>query len=185
MTTMNITVVANDKKSAKDKNGKPYSIQEIAYRNNSFDDKLESTKILQYNEVFSKAAGMKPGEKYVITKEKNAGGFWQWEDVVQLPPGEDNFSAAHPTPPPGKASTGFTLIKSTYETPEERAKKQVYIVKQSSITAALKYLELTKAKDIGVSDTLEIAQQLTDWVFGTELEAKAKPLSDMEDDVPF
>lgn len=54
--------------------------------------------------------------------------------------------------------------KSTYETSEERAKKQVFIVKQSSITAALKYLEITKAKDVGVTDVLEIAQHFTDWV---------------------
>jgi len=182
MTTMNITVVANDKKSATAKTGKAYQLYEVAYRNNSFEDKLESAKINQYSGVFSKVAGMKPGEKYVITKEKNEGGFWQWEDVVALAPGAEFITSSVPGATPGKASAGFTPGKSTYETPEERAKKQVYIVKQSSLTNALKFAKLNEEKP-DVAGLITVAQQFTDWVFSSE-QPPTEKLTDMSDDFP-
>jgi len=56
-----------------------------------------------------------------------------------------------------------------YETAEERAKKQVYIIKQSSISNAI---EIAKTDGIGLSvpGVLAIAQELTDWVLGTNPE---------------
>ena len=184
MTTMNITIVASDKKSATSAAGKSYQLFEVAYRNNSFQDKLESTKINQYSGVFSKVAGMKPGEAYIITKEKNDGGFWQRTDVVALPPGE-GFTKQD-TAAPSRAATASTPVRSTYETPEERAKKQVYIVKQSSISAALETLKHNNPKaTFKPDDVINIAQYYTDWVFGAEVVQPAESLTNMDDDVPF
>jgi hypothetical protein len=187
MTTMNITVVANDKKSATSAAGKPYQLYEVAYRNNSFQDKLESAKINQYSGVFSKVAGMKPGEAYIITKEKNDGGFWQWEDVVALPPGEGFTSATPPTASGsrGETSKTFTPVKSTYETPEERAKKQVYIVKQSSLSAAVEVFKHNNPKGaINPDDVITMAQGFVDWVFETPKLQAAESLANMSDDFP-
>ena len=54
--------------------------------------------------------------------------------------------------------------KSTYETPEERAKKQVYIVRQSSITNAIEYLN-DQSKKFSVSEVLDVAEQFVQFVF--------------------
>jgi hypothetical protein len=53
---------------------------------------------------------------------------------------------------------------STYETPEERAKKQVYIIKQSCLAQANAYSANRTDGYPTVNETLGIAQQFLDWV---------------------
>lgn len=71
-----------------------------------------------------------------------------------------------------------TTFKSTYETPEERARKQVYIVRQSSITAALTFLGGPTVQQMSVSRVVDVAKQFEAYVFGTALAV------DENDDVP-
>jgi hypothetical protein len=77
--------------------------------------------------------------------------------------------------------------KSTYETPEERAKKQVYIVKQSSLSNAIALLNadgkntITGGKKYTKEDVFALAQELTDWVFAQET-VKQTALIDMPSD---
>lgn len=158
-----------------------YQQLEVAYKNLS-SGKLESKKIMSFaaERTFKALADAKQGEQYNITSEKNEKtGYWDWVNAEQAAPGSEGLStssAAKPTP----------VVRSSYETPEERAKKQVFIIKQSSLTAALKYLELTKAKDFGVTDVQEIAQHFTDWVFEQPaVNTPAPSVADMEDDVPY
>jgi hypothetical protein len=56
----------------------------------------------------------------------------------------------------------------SWETPDERAKKQVYIVRQSSIGAAIDYLDKFREADaeVAVSDVLRVATQFENFVFG-------------------
>lgn len=92
------------------------------------------------------------GQEVEVTLTKNAQGYSEWSAIGV---GESSSTVASPT------STRVT--GSNYETAEERAKKQVYIIKQSSIANAI---EIAKSDGIGLSvaGVLDIAQQLTDWV---------------------
>jgi hypothetical protein len=54
--------------------------------------------------------------------------------------------------------------KNTYETADERAHKQVYIVRQSSISSAIALLPKAKVEDI-----LQTAKQFEEYVFGKNL----------------
>lgn len=54
--------------------------------------------------------------------------------------------------------------RSTYETPEERAKKQVYIIKQSCLAQAAAYSANRTDGYPSIKEHLEIAQQFVDWV---------------------
>jgi ABC-type tungstate transport system permease subunit len=81
--------------------------------------------------------------------------------------------------------------KSTYETPEERAARQVLIVRQSSLGHALEYTATNKIKD--EAEVLALANRFSDWVFQKEginavaksvLEVSAGFFGDMEDDLP-
>ena len=71
----------------------------------------------------------KSGDVFYVVCNKNDKGYWQWDQVSR----EAMQPKANPSP------------RSTYETPEERAQKQIYIVRQSSLTNAIALLG-TKAK---------------------------------------
>jgi hypothetical protein len=49
------------------------------------------------------------------------------------------------------------------ETPEERAKRQLMIVKQSSLSNAIEYLKMSEAS-VSSDDVLATAQKFVDWV---------------------
>lgn len=98
------------------------------------------------------------GQEVDVTITKNAQGYSEWSAINAG--GDGGTTSAAPT-----QTTRVT--GSNYETPEERARKQVYIIKQSSISNAI---EIAKTDGIGLSvpGVLDIAQQLTDWVLDTK-----------------
>ena len=171
MTTFNITVVQVAPKSATSKAGKPYRLVEVAYKNNTF-GKLEEVKINQYNALFQKAAELKVGTSYDVTKEKDASGYFQWTTIFETSPAIGstvvspalNVQVKH-------GAVASTPVRSTYETPEERAKKQVYIVKQSSISAAIALLTTGAKSPPSTELIISEAQKFVDFVF------EEKPLS--------
>jgi hypothetical protein len=86
-----------------------------------------------------------------------------------------------------KASTGGTAAPaggkvaiSTYETAEERKIKQMYIIKQSSITNAI--ARAAQHTDPTAIDVLQLAQMYVDFVYGTN-ETLAQGLDEMDNDI--
>jgi hypothetical protein len=100
------------------------------------------------------------GKEVEVDVGKNESGFNEWRAIKV---DAESFGSS-PAPAAPVRVTG-----SNYETPAERAKKQVYIIKQSSIANAI---EIAKTDGIGLSvkGVLDIAQQLTDWVLGVDKE---------------
>ena len=144
--------------------GKPYQNCEIAYKNID-QGKVEAKNITEYSKVFKKASDATVGMFFDVTTEKDDKGYWQWTSFTPA----EAVAIVPSTAPTSYKPVAQTVpaAKSTYETPEERAKKQVFIVKQSSLTAALKFAELNKEKPT-VEGLLALAQTLTDWVFETK-----------------
>ncbi len=127
------------------------------------------------------------GDEFTAVLEKKDE-FWNWVSVSKGAAPVEITTTAKQAPSSGKAAP------STYATAEERAQTQAYIVRQSSITNALKLLELQSNKKADVPDVLAIATQLEAWVFGKKAEpapapkkAAAKVLNDatFEDDIPL
>jgi len=108
------------------------------------DGKVQSRNVVSfgdYKHVYDKMVDATQGDLFDIKLEKVLGKDnverWQWtEATVQGKAGVGTNKS-----PPGGA---VTSPRSSYETPEERARKQVYIVRQSSITAALTLAALRK-----------------------------------------
>ena len=73
-------------------------------------------------------------------------------------------------------------VRSTYETPEERAKKQVYIVKQSSINAAIQLLSVGAKQPPSTELVLTEAQKFVDFVFAEKKESLLDLPNDLEVD---
>lgn len=140
-------------------------IQTQAFHENSF--KFNAALKQQLKEL-------KPGDAILIDKEKPEGSsFWKVNGILKQDASVSPASDYNVGKAPAQASP-----KSTYETPEERAKKQVYIVRQSSISNALELVsnnpEFYKKSKDQVKDVLEIAKQFEDYVFDN----KPAPVSD-------
>jgi hypothetical protein len=166
--------------SAPNKNGKLFQTADAAYKNNSFQGKVEGKKVTQYNEAAFKvlADPSSIGKTFEVEIEKKDG-FNNWVSMKQVGAGDVAQQVAPAAP--RAASAASTPVRSTYETPEERAIKQVYIVKQSSVSNAIATLSVG-AKKLEPADVLKLAQEYTDFVFGK----KSPGASGFEDfpDVP-
>ena len=166
-----LDVKASTKTSAA---GKAYQNVEIAYKNID-QGKVESKNITQYSKVFKAVADATTTMFYDVAISKDDKGYWQWDSFVAGTPGE---AAAAPS---AGASKATVAPKSNYETSAERSQRQVFIIKQSSLTAALKFAELNKEKPT-VAGLLELAQEFTDWVVASNHDKKQE-LFDMPNDL--
>ena len=112
------------------------------------------------------------GDEFTLEQEKNENGFNTVTSVVK---GFSNTASPSQAAPAGKATPYQPRPKDTYETAEERAVKQRLIVRQSSLTTAIALLpKPTKA------DVLDLAEELTDWVY----EKGEVGLQNMDSDIP-
>lgn len=158
-----------------------YSMLEVTYKRIDT-GKVEAKKLASFTgAAFTACAGAKPDDIFTITSEKNEkSGYWDWANAVAEPPGY-----APQTQPvsakPGAVSGG--TVRSTYETPEERAKKQVYIVKQSCLNQAVAVLSVGAKNPPDDGAILQKAQKYVDWVF-EDNKAEVPSLMDMPNDFP-
>lgn len=144
----------------KDGTGK---VQEKAFHENTF----------KYNKAFEKELhALSAGDSFVATLEKK-GEYWNWLAIKK------STGETQPMAKPAAATGG------NWETAEERKNKQVYIIRQSSISAALKMLELNGSKKIAVKDVTLIADELTNWVLGQSKQEADATLSDLDNDIPY
>lgn len=138
-----------------------YSTMAVSYVDEKGANK--SWKLISFAnpKVFDIFKEAKPNSVYEVTTAKDAKDYTQWADAVLI--GEGTGAPAATTRP---ASV------SNYETREERAARQVLIVRQSCLAQAVAY-----HKDAEMGELLATAETFVDWVF------KAK--EDGMEDVPF
>lgn len=121
--------------------------------------KAEKKNVMSFKNkaLYSILSTAQTGEVYDVQLGKNEQGYWEFTSAAKSEGGssqnQGGKAAASPAP------------RSTYETPEERAARQVYIIRQSSLSTALGILSVG-AKAVKVSDVLATAKVLEDYVFG-------------------
>lgn len=134
--------------------GKSYQQLEISYKNLDT-GAVAAKKLMPFGgnkATFDKLTGATQNQVFSIEQSKNDAGYWDWV-------GCSPSSADTPSETP-KA----TQVKSTYETPEERAKKQIYIIRQSSLSHAISVLSVG-AKSPPPSDAVfALAESFAAWV---------------------
>lgn len=177
-----ISVESSDKKT---KTGKDYVEIEVTYKNIDFQEKVESKKLNPFGnkDVYNTLKSAKQGDFFEVERSKNDAGYWDWIGIGSVSGGN---SASEPTTK-AAGGAGYTSPKSTYETPEERAKKQVYIVRQSSISAAIDTLKTDK-KAPTKEEVVDLAKYYEAYVFGVD--QQPVPLADLpavdtDDDIPY
>lgn len=152
---------------------KKYFTVEVAYKSNG---KVQAKKLVSYSypQAFKDIQSFKRGDLVEVTTVKE-GEFWQWTAVAK-------GAEAVPAEAPRDFKKETTTVKSNYETSEERAARQVLIVRQSSLSAALNYLELVKNTKVTAKDVMRLADEFTDWVFNKE-RVDEVPAFDIESDI--
>ena len=124
--------------------------------------------------ILSKAQA---GETFETTEAKNDKGYDEWTSAKKVEGGQATTSQAG-----SKAAS--TSPRSTYEPPEERAARQIYIIRQSSLSTATAILSVG-AKTLKAADVLAVAKELEDYVFGKKKTNIEEIESDMvEFDMP-
>jgi len=131
---------------------------EVTYKNLAT-DKVDSKNIVSFSnkDVYNILKDSRQGDVFEVTTEKNDKGYWEWTNIVG--------AVATPVGEQPKKESGGTQYKSTYETPEERALKQVYIIRQSSIASAISLLKNDK-KVPSKDEVLALAKDFENFVFG-------------------
>ena len=144
-----------------------YQVADIAFKNLTYGGKIEGKKLMSFGAgkaSFETVATAVSGDVYDVTVVKNDKGFNDWTAMTKGVAG-----AASPQAPsaPGKPASTGAPVRSTYETPEERAKKQVYIIRQSSLSSAIAALSVGSKAPVKASEAIDYAKQLEAYVFGT------------------
>lgn len=169
---MNVTILNVTLTTATGKNNKPYQVADIAFKNNTFQGKVEGKKITSYSQpAFGILSVAQPGQTFDIVVEKK-NGFNEWVQVQQAAPGAvpnvpATVGAVGGAQQNAAARQGTASPRSNYETPEERAQRQVYIINQSSLTAAVSTLSVG-AKSLKPEDVMALAERYRDFVLGTK-----------------
>ena len=193
MSNLTIEIIANPVSTVPTAKGS-YQVIDLAYKNKSFQDKLEGKKVISFTnkDVFNVLQKAQFGDVFEVSRVKNDKGFWDWT-AVNTGGASNNVPSASSGSPVASTpmKTGTVTPKSNYETAEERAARQVLIVRQSSISSAVDLAVANKIKD--PQEVITIAKTFEQYVFGKEpvngIATEAPPTSgnffeDMEDDLP-
>lgn len=141
-------------------------------------------------------ASLAPNDEFTLTQEKNAAGFNDVKSIVKGFATEDIDSSSQAgVGTPAKAnssrsgsSQSNSYTQRDYETKEERAARQVSIVRQSSLSNAIATLTVGSKAALKVEEVLEVAQQYVDFVDAgnaKKVVEKGHEFDDLQDDIPY
>ena len=116
----------------KNENKGKYSILTIDYKDLA-QEKTSTKKVVSFGhpEVFDTLSKAQRDWYFEVTAEKGEK-YWDWVAVSKT---DESSSGATMQP-----TQAYTTPKSNYETPEERQKKQLYIIRQSCLSNAVSTL---------------------------------------------
>lgn len=162
------------------KNGK--NGYEVANVNYIYKGEAKTTKIMSFSnpQVFKDVQKL-VGKTVEVDTTQN-GKYTNWAKLTPVADSPDQQPSVG-----GKSDVvKSTAVRSTYETPEERAQRQLMIVRQSSISNAIEALKVTDkdADLLTIENILEVAQQFVDFVYQNKELHDSVPLEELDDDIP-
>lgn len=138
-----------------------YQTLEVSYRNEQ--GQIQGKKIVSFSnpQVFKDIQTFQKDDKLDIAATKDDNGYWQWQSIKK------SDGTGGTTVATNSSSTRVT--GSNYETADERAKRQVFIVRQSSLANAVATLALNKdGAGATAEDVIALAKTYEDYVFATD-----------------
>ena len=165
-----------------------YQALEVTYKEVA-GGKVASRKIMSFvndsKPAFEALSSASNGEVFTISMVKQPGkdgkDYWVWTNATKGATAATNVQG-------NTQSTGGTVAKGNWETSEERAKRQVYIIRQSSISSAISALTCGNKGGIKPDEVLQLAKRFEDYVFegltGNIVTDTAKLEEDFFQDLP-
>ena len=137
--------------------GKNYELVELAYKTD--DGKTKGMKIFGFGPQKAVADAFKTaqaGDVFDVEFEQSDRGYWQFREAKNT-----GVKAAES----GKGEKPATPVKGNWETTEERAARQVLIVRQSSLSSAVDFLVNAGGKAPTKESIVEVAKYFEGYVF--------------------
>jgi hypothetical protein len=188
---MQIQILSVEVNNATSKSGKPYEQVVVAYKNFSDGGKVASKTLMPFGfqkDTFVTIKAAKPSDVFDIDVQKNEAGYNDW---IRATKGATPANSVPTSGNNGRANAAPSIAASRgFETPEERAKRQIYIVRQSSLSAAVATLTVGRKSEVKPEEVIELAKQYEAFVFDTgRAEEVAKQdvgtIESIEEDLPF
>lgn len=144
-----------------------YSVFELIYK---YGDKTGNKNIMEFQKAaFAALKDAQQGDWFDVTTEKSADGKYTNWTAVSPTTADATSSGPATSPSSGGKSTAASGNTRGWngETPEERAARQVMIVRQSSLATAVNLYSLKKdGGDFSEQDIIKTARVFEDYVFG-------------------
>ena len=122
------------------------------------------------------------GDVIHVSTEKDQNGYWQWTAVGTADTTTDNRGDDSSAAAPTQAKAATRVSGSNYETKDERAARQVMIVRQSSLSNAVATLAI-EGSTASANDVISLAKLYEGYVLGQQAEPSS--IDDLESDIPF
>lgn len=141
-----------------------YQTLQVSFKNEQ--GQVQGKKLMSFSNpsVFKEIQGFSKGDRVDVATVKE-GDYWQWKAIAKEGEALPKIEGAKPA-----ASGGGKVIGSNYETAEERARRQVYIIRQSSLSTAVELLGSGKS----VKDVIDTAKQFEAYVFSKESDGEVE-----------
>jgi hypothetical protein len=163
---MQIQIIATSVETKPTQKGS-YQQLEVTFKNLTFQGKVEAKKLMSFGagaNAFKVLSQAQSGNVFEVTTVKNDKGYIDWTAVTQT----TGDAAPQAAASVAGASKSTPSPKSTYETPEERAQRQILIVRQSSVSSAVSSLSAGAKTPPKAADVIAYAKELEAYVFGVE-----------------
>ena len=144
-----------------------YQKLEVTYKGP--DGKVGSRNIMSFvpqsKPAFEALVSASHGDVFDVSMVKEAGRdgkeYWVWTNATR------GVASAQGSAVPANNGTSSTstVAKGNWETAEERAKRQIYIIRQSSISSAVATLAVGAKKAPEAAEVLNLAKKFEDYVF--------------------
>lgn len=166
------------------RNGRQYQSIEITYKGN--DGRVANKKLMSFSnpEVFRVAQTWEKGDVVNVATEKDDAGYWQWTKILadgEAEPAPTNASAAQSST---AAKTTNRVTGSNYETKEERALRQLMIVRQSSLSNAVATLA-THGSALTPEQVIQLATKYERFVMEGDTSSSSTSIDDLTGDIPY
>lgn len=155
-----ITVVRANKTVAP----KGYTVVELAYKTD--EGKTKGMKLFGFGTQKANsevAAAAQPGDVLEAVFQQNDKGYWEFASLRSTGEKAAVATGSEPEVGSGKLGSVSSPAKGNWETSDERAARQVYIIRQSSLSTAVAFYDVNKVKP-SVEDVVTTAKQFADFV---------------------
>jgi len=133
--------------------------------------------------VFKAAQEWQKGDVIHVSTEKDTNGYWQWTAVGGADDTTDTGGSSAPATQGNAAKPATRVSGSNYETKEERAARQVMIVRQSSLSNAVATLGIEGSKATA-NDVITLAKLYEQFVLAGEA-LETPDYTQEPSDIPF